>query len=71
MLERRFRPDGPVWKVICRVCYEYVEVRREGVEDTAMFVYYRCPSCDSSFPIRRSDYEARWGPAELPAEPRN
>jgi hypothetical protein len=55
--ERRLEPDKTVASVTCRVCFAHVELRLERVEETPMYVYYRCQQCEASFPIRRADVE--------------
>ncbi|CAN5487671.1 hypothetical protein BH20ACT2_BH20ACT2_07200 [soil metagenome] len=60
-MERRFRAPVAAVKVTCRVCFEHVDLLRERVEDTPVHCYYRCPSCEGSFPIRRSDLGPGWG----------
>ena len=55
MEERRLDPDGAAASVTCRVCFAHVELQLERVEETTMYVYYRCQRCESSFPIRRVD----------------
>ena len=56
--ERRMRPDRTASSITCRVCYLWVQVIPERVEETPMYVYYRCQKCECSFTIRRSDVDA-------------
>jgi len=56
--ERRLRPDHSARSVTCRVCFSYVEVLPDRVDETTMYVYYRCQACECSFTIRRADVEA-------------
>ena len=58
MLERRSEPEKTATSVTCRVCYAWVQLDPGRIEDTGMYVYYRCQRCDGSFPIRRIDAEA-------------
>ena len=57
MEERRLEPDRPANSVTCRVCFAHVELRLERVDETPMYVYYRCQACESSFTIRRVDLD--------------
>ena len=55
MQERRLDPERGASAVTCRVCFEWVEVLPERVDETPMYVYYRCQRCEASFTIRRAD----------------
>ena len=55
MQERRLDPERQASAVTCRVCFQWVEVLPERVDETPMYVYYRCQGCEASFTIRRAD----------------
>lgn len=46
----------------CRLCFRPIEWSTEHLEHEEVHVYYRCPECGGSFPIRHSDV-ATMGPA--------
>jgi hypothetical protein len=56
LLERRLRPNDSN-RVTCRVCFARIDLCLERVDDTPMYVYYRCPECDQWFTIRRGDLD--------------
>ena len=59
--ERRYRPpesdDGPI-RMPCRLCYTLIDLEPDRLEETSVHIFYRCPSCGGSFPIRREDADA-------------
>jgi hypothetical protein len=56
LLERRFKPDDSD-RITCRVCFARVDLSIERIDDTPMYVYFRCPACEQWFTIRRADAE--------------
>ena len=55
--ERRFRvTDRPIDR--CRLCWSSIAPDRDHVEYGEELVYYRCPRCLGSFPIRKSDLKS-------------
>jgi hypothetical protein len=54
--ERRHTPDES-GKVTCRVCFSRVRLDLDLVDETPMYVYHRCTSCENWFTIRRADVE--------------
>ncbi len=42
----------------CRLCFRPIEWSTEHLEYEEVHVYYRCPECRGSFPIRHSDVAA-------------
>ena len=58
MQERRLDPERTARAVTCRVCFRWVQVLPERLDETPMYVYYRCQHCEASFTIRRADVEA-------------
>ena len=53
---RRTRTSGSLR--MCRMCWKPISIERRYVEVVPPHVYFRCPSCGQSFPIRRSDVPA-------------
>ena len=56
--ERRFKLSDPALKPgtrLCRLCFTVIVLEPEYIDATDTLVYVRCPHCERSFPIRRSD----------------
>ncbi|HLG66469.1 MAG TPA: hypothetical protein VKV36_01195 [Acidimicrobiales bacterium] len=51
--ERRYHAQG--FPDRCRLCWSTFTPDRGQVEVAERYVYYRCPNCGCSFPIRRGD----------------
>ena len=44
-------------RVTCRVCFSRVDLSLDRIDETPMYVYHRCPSCEQWFTMRRADLE--------------
>jgi len=51
--ERRLGPSHGLHS--CRLCWQPVTLDARYVEEAGQHLYFRCPHCGGSFPIRRSD----------------
>ena len=51
--DRRVKVPGRLWT--CRLCWKPITIEARYIEDSAVHVYFRCPSCGHSFPIRDRD----------------
>lgn len=52
--DRRLAPSDQ-HLLTCRLCFRPIEWRPEHLEHGELHIYYRCPECGGSFPIRHSD----------------
>jgi hypothetical protein len=50
---RRARLNGAL--KTCRLCWRPISIEAQYIEEDPPRVYFRCPHCAHSFPIRRSD----------------
>jgi len=64
--ERRLSSPDRVL-VTCRLCWRSIEWAAEHLEYGELHVYYRCPHCGGSFPVRHTDAAKMTG--EQPVSP--
>lgn len=50
----------------CRLCWKPITLDAQHVEEAELYLYFRCPNCGRSFPIRRRDMTVRSEQASSP-----
>ena len=64
--DRRMRESGTL--LTCRICWTPITIAAENIEVDSRHVYFRCPKCGHSFPVRHSDGRAADAVAAEPAD---